>query len=62
MVSSNCFKSNHNMMIMDCFCGMVYRRKAFRGHLLEGTTIAKTYDTPGAGFELVQNLSSGFAE
>ena len=42
------------MMMMNCFCGMVARRKAFnlissRGHCQ-------------AGFEPAQNMSSGFDE
>ena len=41
------------MMMMNCFCGMVDRRKAI-------SLISS--DTPQAGFEPAQNLSSGLVE
>ena len=53
-------------MIMNCFCGMVYRRKAFslissRGDW-QRSSPSQISDTPPAGPELVQNQSSSFVE
>ena len=52
--------------MMNCFCGMVDRRKAFglissRDHC-QRSSPSRISDTPWAGFEPVQNLSSGFVE
>ena len=54
------------MMIMNCFCGMVDRRKAFslissRDHC-QRSSPSRIFDTPRAGFEPVQNLSSALVE
>ena len=56
------------MMIigMNCFCGMVDRRKAFelifsRDHC-ERSSPSRISDTPRARFEHAQNLSLGFVE
>ena len=54
------------MMIMNYFCGMVDRRKAFslifsRDHC-QRSSPSRISDTPRAGFELAQNLSSGLVE
>ena len=50
----------------ELFCGMVDRRKAFsfissRDHC-QRSSPSRISDTPRAGFEPAQNLSSGFAE
>ena len=52
--------------LMNCFCGMVDRRKAFsltssRDHC-QRSSPSRISDTPQAGFESAQNLSSGFVE
>ena len=54
------------MMMMNCFCGMVDRRKAFslissRDHC-QRSSPSRISDTPRAGYEPVQNLSSGLVE
>ena len=54
------------MMMMNCFCGMIDRRKAFslissRDHC-QRSLPSRISDTPRAGFEPAQNLSSGFVE
>ena len=54
------------MMMISCFCGMVDRRKAFclissRDHS-QRSSPSWISDTLQAGFESVQNLSSGFVE
>ena len=54
------------MMMMNCSCGMVDRRKAFslissRDHC-QRSSPSRISDTPRAGFEPVQNLSSDFVE
>ena len=54
------------MMMMNCFCGMIDRRKAFslissRDHC-ERSSQSRISDTLQAGFETAQNLSSGFVE
>ena len=54
------------MMMMNCFCGIVDRRKAFnlissRDHC-QRSSPSRISDTPWAGFEPAQNLSSGFGE
>ena len=51
---------------MNCFCGMVDRRKAFnlissRDHC-QRSSPSQIFDTPRAGFEPAQNLSSGLIE
>ena len=53
-------------MMMNSYCGMVDRRKAFslissRDHC-QRSSPSWISDTPRAGFELAQNLSSGFVE
>ena len=65
------FKTNYSienlmMMMMNCFCRMVDRRKAFslissRVHC-QRSLLLRISDTPQAGFELAQNLSSGLVE
>ena len=52
--------------LMNCYCGMVDRRKAFslissRDHC-QRSSPSWISDTPRAGFEPAQNLSSGFVE
>ena len=54
------------MMMMNCFCGMVDRRKVFRlistqGHC-QRPSPSRISNTPQAGFESAQNLSSGLVE
>ena len=54
------------MMIMNCFCGMVDQRKVISlfsslGHC-QRSSPSRISDTPGAGFEPAQNLSSGLVE
>ena len=54
------------MMMMNCFCGVVDRRKAFSlisswDHCPRSSP-SRISDTPRAVFEPAQNLSSGFAE
>ena len=54
------------MMMMNCFCGMVDRRKAFslisiRDHC-QRSSPWRIFDTPLAGFDPVQSLSSGLVE
>ena len=54
------------MMMMNCFCGMVDRRKAFslissRDHCQRSSPLPIS-DTPQAGFQPVQNLSSDLVE
>ena len=54
------------MMMMHCVCGMVNRGKAFslistRDHC-QRSTPSQISDTPRAGFETAQNLSSGLVD
>ena len=54
------------MRMMNCFCGMVDLRKAFslissRVHC-QRSSPSRISDTPRAGFEPAQNLSSGLLE
>ena len=54
------------MMMINCFCGMVDRRKVFslissRDHY-QRSSPSRISDTPWAGFEPAQNLSSGLVE
>ena len=54
------------MMMINCFCGMVDRRKAFslissRGHC-QRSSPSRVSNTPRAGFEPAQNLSSDLVE
>ena len=53
-----------SMMMMNCFCGMVDRRKAFRTSRdhCQKSSPSRISDTPQAGFEPPQNLSLGFVE
>ena len=53
-------------MKINCFCGMVEQRKAFslissRDHCQRSSS-SRISDTPWAGFEPTQNLSSGLVE
>ena len=54
------------MMMMNCFCSINYRRKAFslissRNHCQRSSPLRNS-DTPLTGFEHAQNLTSGFVE
>ena len=54
------------MMMMNCFCGMADRQKAFSlisswDHC-QRSSPSRISDTPRAGFEPAQNLSSSFVE
>ena len=54
------------MIMMNCFCGMVDQRKALSlisswDHC-QRSSPSRIFDMPQAGFESVQNLSSGFVE
>ena len=54
------------MMMMNCVCGMADQRKAFsfissRDHC-QRSSPSQIADTPRAGFEPAQNLSSGLVE
>ena len=54
------------MKTMNCFCGMVDRRKAFslissRDHCQKSSP-SRIFDTPQAGLEPAQNLSSGLVQ
>ena len=54
------------MMMMNCFCGMVNQRKVFSlisswDHC-QRSSPSRISDTPQAGFEPAQNLSSGLVE
>ena len=56
----------HAQMMMNCFCGMVDRRKRFslissRDHC-QISSPSRISHTPRAGFEPAQNLSSGLVE
>ena len=54
------------MMMMNCFCGMVDRWKAFSlissRHHCQRSSPSRISNTPRAGFEPAQNLSSGLVE
>ena len=54
------------MMMMNCFCGMVDRRKAFSlissGVHCQRSSPSRIFDTQRAGFEPAQNLGSGLDE
>ena len=61
-----CLIDDDELMMMNCFCGMVDRRKAFnlissRDHC-QRSSPSRISGTPQAGFEPVQNLSSSLAE
>ena len=51
------------MMMMNCFCGMVDRRMAFSlipsWDYIQRSSLSLISDTPRAGLEPAQNLSSG---
>ena len=54
------------LMMMNCFCGMLDRRKAFslissRDHCQRSSS-SQICDTPQAGFEPAQNMNSGLVE
>ena len=54
------------MMMMNCFCGLVDRRKTFnlissRDHF-QRPSPSRIFDTPGARYEPAKNQSSGFVE
>ena len=54
------------MKMINCFCGMFDQRKAFslisRLDHCQRSSPSRISDTPRAGFEPAQNLSSGFVE
>ena len=54
------------MMMMNCYCDMVDRQKAFSLNSsrddCQRSSPTRISDTPRAGFEPAQNLSSGFVE
>ena len=54
------------MMMMNCFCRMAGRRKVFgiisSRHHCQISSPSRISDTPRAGFEPAQNLSSGLVE
>ena len=54
------------VMLINCFCGMVYPRKTFshisRSNHCQRFSPLQISDPPRAEFELAQNLSSGFSE
>ena len=57
---------NKTLMMMNCFCGMVDRRKAFslvssQDHC-QRSSPSRISNTSRAGFEPAQNLSSDFVE
>ena len=61
-----CYLMMMMLMIMNCFCGMVDRRKVISlisslGHCQRSLT-SRISNTPGTGFEPAQNLSSGLVE
>ena len=63
---NNKFQNQTLMMMMNCFCGMVDWRKAF-SHIssrdyCQRSSPSRISDTPRAGFEPKQNLSSGLVE
>ena len=54
------------MMMMNCFCGLVDRRKTFnlissRDHF-QRPSPSRIFDTPGFRYEPAKNQSSGFVE
>ena len=54
------------MMMMNCFCGMIDRRKAFRlvssrDHCQRASP-SRISDTPRVGFEPAENLSSSLVK
>ena len=58
--------STKRCTLMNCYCGMVDRRRAFnlistRDHC-QRSSPSQISDTPRAGFEPAQNLSSDFVE
>ena len=65
LMFQNIFSSMMMMMMMNYFCGMVDRRKSFslissRDNCQRSSPLWIS-DTPRAGFEPAQNLSSGFS-
>ena len=73
MSETSCAKKNnfHNSgayvwMLMNCFCGMVDRRKAFSfissQHQCQKFSPSRISDRTGAGFEPAKNLGSGLVE
>ena len=54
------------MMMMNCFCGMVDRRKAFSfissRDNCQRSSSSRISNSPWVGYELAQNLSSGLVE
>ena len=54
------------LMMMNCFCGMVDRRQVFgrisRQDHCQRSSPSRISDSPRAGFEPAQNLSSGLVE
>ena len=66
MKTSPCVVNLVMMKMMNYFCGMVDRRQAFslissRDHCQRSPPL-RIFDSPQAGFEPVQNLSSGLIE
>ena len=60
------FVANNDELMMNCFCGMVDQRKTLgfissRDHC-QRFSPSQISDTPQAGFEPAQNLSSHFVE
>ena len=64
-ITSNVFSCKKTCKL-NCFCGKVDQRKALSlvssGHHCQRFSPFRISDTPWAGFELGQNLSSGFVE
>ena len=63
---SDLYSENDDDELMNYFCGMVDRRKAFslissRDHC-QRSSPSRISNTPRAGFEPAQNLSSGLVE
>ena len=50
------------MMMMNCYCGMVDRRKVFTPYFQPGSLSEILTIVNQAGFEPTENLSSDFAE
>ena len=65
-ISLHNFVANDDELMMNCFCGMVDQRKTLgfissRDHC-QRFSPSQISDTPQAGFEPAQNLSSHFVE
>ena len=59
-------RKHYMMMMMNCFCGIVDRRKALSlissRDQCQSSSPPRIFDTSGAGCEPAQNLSLGFVE